>query len=302
MHFTRSNHETAQANRSRPDQSNHPSAISLINAASALVRSRLRHSLPASLADRRAARPRRRTQSNGDQAVVLRAQGQGGHPSVHGRGAKPARSVRLQAQLVAYEGKPIPPESSAASDTPSSAPMRRCWGRGSSSPNTARAARRSPKFCRTWPNIVDDICIIKSRQDGSVQPRAGADLFQHRLLPAGPAEHGLVGDLRPRLRSEQSARLRRHVHRRGHQRRMRPIGRADSCRPSTPACASATRAIRFSTSPAPPESIRAAARFARSHRITESTTAWRPSRRSRKSPRASPPMRWLIDFRPPPPN
>ena len=47
-----------------------------------------------------------------------------------------------------------------------------------------------------------------------VQPRAGADLLQHRLRAAGPAEPGLVGDLRPRRGDDRPARVRRHVHRR----------------------------------------------------------------------------------------
>ena len=41
--------------------------------------------------------------------------------------------------------------------------------------------------------VVDDIAHPQSGPHRPVQPRAGADLLQHRLRPAGPAEHRVAG-------------------------------------------------------------------------------------------------------------
>ena len=73
--------------------------------------------------------------------------------------------------------------------------------------------------------VVDDIAIVKSMADRRVQPRAGADLHEHRLAAVRPAEHRRVDDLRPGQRIAGPARLRRLQHRhKGHQRRHVELG------------------------------------------------------------------------------
>ena len=52
--------------------------------------------------------------------------------------------------------------------------------------------------------VVDEICHRQVGPHRPVQPRAGPDLLQHGLLAAGPAQPGLVGDLRPRLGSRRT--------------------------------------------------------------------------------------------------
>ena len=97
-----------------------------------------------------------------------------------------------------------------------------------------------------------------------VQPRPGADLPQHRLAAARPAEHGVVGHVRPGQRGGRPARLRRALVGRRDQRRRGELVAAASCRRRTRASRSAPRATRSSTSPAPPGVDRAApARVAR---------------------------------------
>ena len=175
-----------------------------------------------------------------------------GHPPVHGRRAEPARSVRLQAEARrSSKASRSRPRSSAASATPSSAPTRRCSGRGSSSPSTASAARSCPRCCRTWPrSSTTSASSSRSTPTSSITP--GADLLQHRLLAAGPAEPRLVGHCTasaPR-RSDLPAFV-VMSHRRGHQRRRGQLVERLPADASTPACGSATRAIRFSNVTSP---------------------------------------------------
>ena len=75
----------------------------------------------------------------------------------------------------------------------------------------ARPVRRvgRPSCCRTPAKVVDDIAFVKSVCDRAVQPRPGQAVPQHRLAAVRPAEHGRVGDLRPRQRGQGPARLRR---------------------------------------------------------------------------------------------
>ena len=61
---------------------------------------------------------------------------------------------------------------------------------------------------------IDDICVIRSMHADVPEPRAVADADELRRGAADPAEHGVVGDLRPGHREPEPARLRRHVPRR----------------------------------------------------------------------------------------
>jgi hypothetical protein len=91
--------------------------------------------------------------------------------------------------LAKLEGKPLPPSVIAASATPSSAPTPPSSAPASSSPGTASPAPSSPR------------CSFN---------HAPAQLFFNTGFdPARPAEHGLVGHLRPRLRIAKPPRLRR---------------------------------------------------------------------------------------------
>ena len=79
------------------------------------------------------------------------------------------------------------------------------------------------------------------------QSRAVADADELRRRPADPAQHGLVGDLRPGQREPEPARLHRHVPRRLSRSRRRRTGSRPSCPASTRAPTS-TRATPTSTS------------------------------------------------------
>ncbi len=105
--------------------------------------------------------------------------------------------------------------------------------------------------------IVDDIAIVKSMHDRRLQPRAGADLHEHRRAAVRPAEHGRVDDLRPGQRSRRTCRPSSSSApaRRGPA-AARATGAAASCRRSTRACRSAARATRSSTSRTRPASTR----------------------------------------------
>ena len=86
----------------------------------------------------------------------------------------------------------------------------------------------------------------------AVQPRPGRAAALHRLGPAGPAEHGLVGDLRPRLREQGPARLHRpRLAAACCPARARRPGATASCRASTRACSAAPAATRCCTSATP---------------------------------------------------
>ena len=75
--------------------------------------------------------------------------------------------------------------------------------------STARAACRSATCSRTSRKCVDD--LVRDPLDGRELLRAHERqlLPPQRQRPAGPAEHGGVGDLRPRQRVPRPARLRR---------------------------------------------------------------------------------------------
>ena len=218
-------------------------------AASASARSRWRRCLRASARGE----PTRSRDPFAPKKPHFPGEGEGGHSPVHGRRAEPARPVRLQAgagearrQAAAAGGHRGP----ALRLHPPR--RRRCSGRGSSSRSTARAARSSPRCCRTWRRSWTTSAIVKAVHTDQFNHAPAQIFFNTGFAPAGPAEPGLVG------RSTASGARRRTCRRSSScpparaSAAARRTGRAASCRPSTPACASATRATRSSTSPAPP--------------------------------------------------
>ena len=169
------------------------------------------------------------------EAAAFRRQGEAGHPPVHGRGAEPARPVRLQAGAGAsYEGKPIPPSviggQRYAFIRPDAAVLgpRFKFAKHGQSRRRALGDAAAPGEGRRRH---------LHRQVGPhrpVQPRPGADLLQHRLLAAGPAQPGLVGDLRPRVARRRTCRRSSSCPPARASAAARPTGRAASCRRSTP--------------------------------------------------------------------
>ena len=86
--------------------------------------------------------------------------------------------------------------------------QRAAVARGSSA-STARAASRSATCSRTSPSCVDDLAVVRSMVVELLRAHQRQLLPAHRPRPAGPAEHGRVGHLRPGQRVPGPARLRR---------------------------------------------------------------------------------------------
>ncbi len=106
------------------------------------------------------------------------------------------------------DGKPLPfakPRVQFAADRQ---PAR---ARPGSSSSTARAASGSASCSRTWPSCVDDLCFIHSRARHQPGPRRRAAQAAHRQRQLRPAQHGLVGHLRPGHREPEPARLHHHL-------------------------------------------------------------------------------------------
>ena len=96
----------------------------------------------------------------------------------------------------------------------------------SSSPGTARAARRSPSCCRTSPSVADDIAVVKTLHTEEIN-HAPAQMFLHTGFGrGGRPELRLVGHLRPRLREPRPAGLRRAALRPARRRRHDACGRS----------------------------------------------------------------------------
>ena len=161
--------------------------------------------------------------------AALPGQGEARHPPVHERRAVAGRHVRPQADARrSTPARRCPAEPAA----PSARPGRRCRRR-SSSRSTARAASRSascfPHVGRAHRRHLRHPLDARRR----AQPRAVAAADELRRGPADPAEHGLVGDLRPGHREPEPARLHRHVPRRLSDPGDRRTGRPASCPAST---------------------------------------------------------------------
>ncbi len=127
-------------------------------------------------------------------------------------------------KLAEFEGKPIPPEVIGG--------QRYAFirsGRGGDGAavqvRQARQSRRRDRrrSCRIWPNVVDDICLVRSMHTDQFNHAPAQIFFNTRLRPARPAQHGLVGHLRTGGRNARAAGIRRHVDRQRHQRRRRQL-------------------------------------------------------------------------------
>ena len=170
-------------------------------------------------------RPKLRSNPLAPRAPQFPGQGQAGHPPVHERRPVARRHVRPQAAA-----DEVPRQAAARPEpaAPSARPAPRS-ARRSSSGSTARAASRSasssPARAECMRRHLRDPLDARRR----AQPRAVADADELRRGPAGPAQHGLVGDLRPGHREPEPARLHRHVPRRLPDRRSRRTGSRRSC-------------------------------------------------------------------------
>ena len=187
----------------------------------------------------------------GAEEAALPGQGQVGHLPVHGRRAEPPGTVRQQAASSPSSTASCRRRSCSRATGPrSSTRTRSSSGRSSSSPSTARAAPSCRELLPHLATVVDDIAIVKSMETDAFN-HAPAQIFMNTGSPAvRPAEHGLVGDLRPRQRIEGPARLRRLlVRQQGARAAATRTGAAASCRPSTRACCSARPATRCCSCP-----------------------------------------------------
>ena len=127
-------------------------------------------------------------------------------------------------ELVKRDGQDCPqtiPRRARRSRSPPA--CRSCWARRASSRSTARRARgcrtRCPIFMRRHRrrDVRHPVDVHRS-----VQSRPGRAAALHRLAALGPARDGRLGDLRPRHREPEPARLRRaDLQRRAAQRRQR---------------------------------------------------------------------------------
>ena len=65
---------------------------------------------------------------------------------------------------------------------------------------SARAASAGIEVSDLFPHVgacVDDLCVIRSMQVGPHQPLRGDARHAHRVVHVRPAEHRLLGELRP---------------------------------------------------------------------------------------------------------
>ncbi len=172
------------------------------------------------------------------------AQGQERNPPVHGRRPQPARLVRLQAEVGGVRR-----QIDTAGDDRRTAirlhPSRRRSARSAVQVRPARPERR---------RVVGNDAAVSNRgrrhlhhsldAHRSVQSRSGADFSEHRLFPARPAVHGVVGVVRPGRRNDTICPRLWSCRPAPASAAARRTGRADFCRRSIPACACATKAIR----------------------------------------------------------
>ena len=179
----------------------------------------------------------------------LCAEGQTGHLPVHGGRAVAARSVRPQADAAEARRR-----GDSCRHHPRGRAVRVCQGHAAAarvairvSParsvgqRDVRAAAVPAAACRRDRDHPFD-------EDDAVQPRAGADLHEHRAPGDWAAQHGLVAQLRPGQRQQGPARVcRPDVRDRTTRTAARAAGAAASCRRCTRASSSAPRASRSSS-------------------------------------------------------
>ena len=113
-----------------------------------------------------------------------------------------------------------------------------CCGRAGSSGRAASAAPRSATCSRTCASSMDDICLIRSMTHRPQRALPGHAGHAHRLVHLRPAEHRLLGQLRPGHGEPEPAVVRRHRAALALRRRRRS-GRTDFL----PGCHQGTRVV-----------------------------------------------------------
>ena len=160
---------------------------------------------------RRRPQARQAAVSRRGESAALRAEGQAGHLPLHGRRAVAPRTFDYKPKLAEMHGQPMPESFTKGQ------PIAQLQGRelkllrpaGRSSTSTASRARRSASC---FPHIGEHRRRHLHRPldaDRADQPRPGPHVHEHRHGDLRPAEHGLVGHLRPGQRVRRPARLRR---------------------------------------------------------------------------------------------
>ena len=178
------------------------------------------------------------------------AEGQAGHLPVHGRRAVAARPLRSQAGPAQVrragrarrdrQGRALRVHQGHAEDPRLAIrlPPARPVGSGDLRPAAAPDHDRR----RHRDREVD--------ADDAVQPRAGADLHEHRAPGDRPPEHGVVAVVRPRIRQQGPPGVRRaDLGREQPRRRQVVLGLAASCPRCTRASSSAAAPTRCCSSP-----------------------------------------------------
>ncbi len=82
------------------------------------------------------------------------------------------------------------------------------------------AARRSPRCCRTWPTVVDDICLVKSMHTDQFNHAPAQIFFNTGFAQPGRPSLGSWVIYGLGCETQRSAGLRGDVHRQRHQRRL----------------------------------------------------------------------------------
>ena len=147
-------------------------------------------------------------------------------------------------ELTKLEGKPLPPSVIGGQRYAFIRPDAAVLGPRFKFARHGQSGAELSEMLPHLAEVVDDICIIKSVHTDQFN-HAPAQIFFNTGF-SQPGRPSLGSWVIYGLGSEVAgpARLRRDVDRQRHQRRLRPTGRAGSCRPSTPASGCGTRATR----------------------------------------------------------
>ena len=109
-------------------------------------------------------------------------------------------------ELAKLEGKPLPPSVIGGQRYAFIRPDAAVLGPRFKFAKHGQCGAELSEMLPHLAKVVDDICDRQVGAHRPVQPRAGADLLQHRLLAARPAEHRLVGAVRPGRRDARTCR------------------------------------------------------------------------------------------------
>ena len=129
------------------------------------------------------------------QGAALPRQGQARHLPVHDRRRLARRYLRPQAEAVRRPRQDRHHRRVAGQAAASTSAISK--SRNGTSSRTARAAPRSATCSRTSAECVDDLCVIRSMQVGPHEPLRSDAGDAHRVVHVRPAEHRLLGQLRP---------------------------------------------------------------------------------------------------------